>query len=55
MKEQLEDTEIPKDYFAHKPELELCWHGLLISVSAGMMTRAQAEEMLKQWDSEDYE
>lgn len=44
----------PKDerqQFAHKPELVLAYRGLEITVSAGFMTRAQAEDMLAAWDS----
>lgn len=35
-----------------RPELVLAWRGLEIVISEGQMTRKQAIEMLKSWDSE---
>lgn len=44
--------QIPKE-FIDKPALELCWRGLIISISEGCMSRKQAYEMLKRLDEED--
>lgn len=46
------DQRIPKE-FADKPALELCWRGLVISISEGQMTRRQAYEMLERLNEED--
>lgn len=43
--------DIPRE-FAHKPELQLVWRGLVISISAGAMSRKQAYEMLARLDAE---
>lgn len=45
-------NEIPKE-FVHKPALELCWRGLVISISEGFMSRKQAYEMLERMDADD--
>jgi hypothetical protein len=50
--DQRQEHDIPKE-FSHKPALELCWRGLVISISEGCMTRKQAYEMLARLDQED--
>lgn len=34
----------------HRPELELAWRGLCISVKAGQLDRDMAVKMLQEWN-----
>lgn len=47
MGERFDFPEIPKP---EKPELELAWRGLIISIRGSGMSREQAIQMLEDWD-----
>lgn len=54
MSEKLPDSEEPLPNVVDlKPELVLAWRGLLITIDAGQMTRADAIAMLKSWEGEE--
>lgn len=44
------DFQPPPRNFEDRPALELAWRGLVISIGAGQMTRAEAVSMLDAWD-----